>query len=316
MTEEVQSRGTVLVIDDNVTNLKVASEHLKADGFQILTARDGESGIERVKLARPDLILLDVQMPGIDGFETCRRLKNDNLTKDIPVIFTTVLTTVEDKLKGFNAGAVDYIPKPFQIEELLARVRAHVRLYDLQRELQRKNAELQRLAVLDGLTQIANRRRFDQYLLEQWEAGIANTSPLSLILSDVDYFKRFNDSFGHQAGDRCLQRVAQALNRVAGYNKDLVARYGGEEFAIILPDTDTRGASRVAELVRNEIHNLKIPHSHPEPNSFVTISMGIATILPSDQKDLKTLLAAADAALYEAKRQGRDRAATNPDYII
>jgi diguanylate cyclase (GGDEF)-like protein len=311
-------RSTILVIDDNITNLKVAAEHLKAQGAEILTARDGEIGIQRARLARPDLILLDVQLPGIDGFETCRRLKADSQTRDIPVIFMTVLTNVEDKLNGFAAGGVDYIPKPFQVEELLARVSTHLTIYQLQRELQaeilerkqaeaalrKANLELQRLAVLDELTQIANRRRFDQYLAAQWAQ--ANPEELGLLLCDVDYFKRYNDGYGHQAGDGCLQLVAQAINRAVGHFKDLVARYGGEEFAVILPETDIQGAIRVAAALEAEVRKLQIPHAYSDVDAYVTISIGVACITPAPDLAPHALVEIADAALYAAKRQGRN----------
>ncbi len=314
-----RASGTVLLVDDNVTNLKVATEHLKAANYEILTAKDGESAIARAQLAQPDLILLDVQMNGIDGFETCRRLKAHELTKNIPVIFMTVLVSVEDKLKGFAAGAVDYVPKPFQFEELLARVHTHVTIYRLQRELEgeirerklaekalrKANLELQRLAVLDDLTQIANRRRFDQYLQSQLEQPI--TLICSLLLCDVDFFKRYNDNYGHQAGDHCLKLVAQGISRGVGYTKDLVARYGGEEFAIILPETNSQGALRVAEVVQNEIRSLKILHEFTEVSEFITLSIGVATTMTASTTSPSLLIAAADSALYEAKSAGRNR---------
>jgi diguanylate cyclase (GGDEF)-like protein len=317
--EATSSRGTILVIDDNITNLKVASAHLQAANYEVLTARDGLSGIERIKFAQPDLILLDVQMPGIDGFETCRRLKTDPATAAIPVIFTTVLTNIEDKVRGFAAGAVDYVPKPFQVEELLARVNTHLTIYRLQKELQaevrerrlaetalrKANSELQRLAVLDDLTQLANRRRFDQYLQSQWQG--TPPAKLSLLLCDVDFFKRYNDGYGHSAGDVCLQQVARAIGRAVNYTKDLAARYGGEEFAVILPETDPAGAALVAEAVLTEVRNLQIPHAYSEAANFITLSIGLATIAPLAGSDPLSLINAADAALYQAKQQGRNR---------
>jgi diguanylate cyclase (GGDEF)-like protein len=313
---------TILIVDDDVTNLKVAMEPLKAEGIETLTARDGASGISRAELTRPDLILLDVQMPGIDGFETCRRLKANPATRDIPIIFMTALSNIEDKLRGFAAGGVDYVPKPFQVEELLARVNTHLLLYRLQRDLQaeiherkqaeaalrRANQELQRLAVLDGLTQIANRRRFDQYLAAQWEQ--APPQLVSLLLCDVDFFKRFNDGYGHPAGDRCLQLVAQAISRAVGRAQDLVARYGGEEFAVILPDTDPEGAMQVALSVQREIAALKLAHVHSEVKPYVTLSIGVATIAPGLGALPSSLVDAADAALYQAKQEGRNRIAS------
>jgi diguanylate cyclase (GGDEF)-like protein len=319
MTRFERSASTILIIDDTNTNLKIAVEHLQAYHYEVLTARTGEAGLERARLAQPDLILLDVQMPGIDGFETCRRLKADLRTRDIPVIFMTVLTTVEGKLKGFAAGGVDYVLKPFQAEELLARVNTHLTIYKLQRELQsevrerkqaeaalrKANLELQRLAVLDGLTQIANRRRFDQYLCMQWAQ--AQQTMLSLLLCDIDHFKQYNDGYGHQAGDRCLQLVADAISRAARHVKDLAARYGGEEFAVILPDTDIRGALRVAEAIQTEIRSLAIPHAYSHTSESVTLSIGVANTVPTPDEGPEALIAATDAALYHAKNQGRNR---------
>jgi diguanylate cyclase (GGDEF)-like protein len=319
-----RKQSTILIIDDDVTNLKVAAEPLRADGVEILTARDGTTGISRAQLAQPDLIILDVQMPGIDGFETCRRLKADPRTKDIPIIFMTALSNIDDKLRGFAAGGVDYVPKPFQIEELLARVNTHLLLYRLQKELQaeiyerkqaetalrKANQELHRLAVLDDLTQIANRRRFDQYLALHWQQNPPTL--ISLLLCDIDYFKRYNDGYGHQPGDRCLYHVAQGISRAVGRVQDLVARYGGEEFAIILPDTDLEGAAQVGAAIQREIHALKLAHAYSEVSEWVTLSIGVASAMPSATTAAPTLIAAADAALYAAKHQGRNRIVSMP----
>jgi diguanylate cyclase (GGDEF)-like protein len=230
----------------------------------------------------------------------------------------TVLTTIEDKLHGFAAGGVDYVSKPFQIEELLARVNTHLTIYQLQRELhteirnhqkteaalRKANYELERLAVLDELTQVANRRRFDQYLQLQWQSTTPST--LSLLLCDIDYFKLYNDYYGHQRGDDCLHRIAQAINRAVGHASDLVARYGGEEFAVILPATDLAGALHVAEAIRSEIRTLGIAHAASPINSAVTISIGAANSTPVPAATPVALIHAADSALYAAKRQGRN----------
>jgi diguanylate cyclase (GGDEF)-like protein len=326
MASLAPTAATILVIDDNPTNLKVAAEHLRAYGHQVLTARDGESGIERARLAMPDLILLDVQLPGIDGFATCRRLKAERQTAAIPVIFMTVLTNVADKLCGFAVGGVDYVAKPFQLEELRARVDTHLTLYRLQRELRaeiherkqaeaalrKANLELERLAVLDGLTQIANRRRFDQYLQAQWARP---QHVLSLLMCDVDYFKGYNDGYGHQAGDNCLRQLAQAISRVVGHTNDLVARYGGEEFAVILPETDLAGALRVAAGIQAELRRLNIAHAYSAVGSAVTLSIGAACAQPAARRGPEALIAAADRALYMAKGQGRNRVVAAPDEL-
>ena len=310
----------VLVVDDNVTNLKVASEHLKAAGYRVLTARDGESAIGRAVLARPHLILLDVQMSGIDGLETCRRLKSNPQTGDIPIIFMTVLSNIEDKLKGFEAGGVDYVPKPFQVEELLARVNTHLTLFHLQKRLlgeiaerkmaelalRKANTELQRLAVIDGLTQIANRRRFDEYLQSQWHQ-LPEGQTVSLLMCDVDFFKRYNDGYGHQAGDHCLQKVAQGISMAVNREQDLAARYGGEEFAVVLPETDLEGARLLGEKIQESVLVLKIVHAFSEVNPYVTLSIGAACLYPAQVRDPAKLIASADAALYQSKQTGRNK---------
>jgi diguanylate cyclase (GGDEF)-like protein len=312
-------QATILVVDDNITNLKVATEHLKTEGYAILTARTGESGAERARLAQPDLILLDIQLPGSDGFAICRLLKADPQTRAIPVIFMTALGDLEHKLAGFAVGGVDYVSKPFQVEELLARVSTHLSLYRLQRALQaevserkqteaalrKANLELQRLAVLDELTGVANRRRFDQYLAAQ--CAQPQSPALSLLLCDVDCFKLYNDHYGHQAGDQCLQLVARAISGAVGRAKDLVARYGGEEFAVIMPDTDLAGAQAVAELIRRDVEQMRLAHARSDVIPYVTLSIGVAWVPPGVPPAPDLFTSDADTALYQAKRQGRNR---------
>ncbi|GAB4116937.1 MAG: diguanylate cyclase [Roseiflexaceae bacterium] len=317
---------TVLVIDDHPTNLKVVADLLRPAQIHLLTARDGSSGIERARITQPDLILLDVQMPGIDGFETCRRLKANPLTHTIPVIFMTARDSIDDKLNGFAAGGVDYIAKPFQGEELLARVRTHLTLYTLQRALhaeirerrmaeqalRKANHELQRLAVLDQLTQIANRRRFDEYLGQQ--LSHPNRPALSLMLCDVDFFKPYNDGYGHPAGDHCLQQVARCLSESVRHVNDLVARYGGEEFGIILPDTNHEGIQRVAEKIQAALRDAAIPHGYSSVNQYVTLSIGAAVAPAGVSSSSEWLIAAADSALYRAKQHGRNQLAINHNH--
>jgi len=322
------ARPTILLVDDNITNLKLTMQYLKDYDINLLTARNGSAGLERARLARPDLILLDVQMPDLDGFEVCRQLKADGQTREIPVIFMTALNRIEDKLAGFAVGGVDYVPKPCEVEELLARVNAHLALSQLRRELQaeirerqqaeaslrKANLELERLCVLDGLTQVANRRRFDQYLRLQWQQP--GKQPLSLLLCDVDHFKRYNDGYGHQAGDRCLQLVAHTISRATGHPRDLVARYGGEEFAVILPDTDLPGALRVAEAILEELRILQIPHAYSPSGQTLSMSIGAACLIPAPGLSPDQLLACADAALYAAKQQGRNRASVSVNGLL
>jgi diguanylate cyclase (GGDEF)-like protein len=305
--------GVILIVDDNPTNLSVLSIALKAAGYRTRVAMDGESAIEQVQVDAPELILLDVQMPGIDGFETCLRLKANPVTQDIPIIFITASVDLDNKVKGLSIGAVDYITKPFQKEEVLARVRVHLELRFLTRKVQEQaialkqaNQELHRLANLDGLTEVANRRRFDEYFEQEWRRSAREQTPLSLILCDIDYFKNYNDHYGHQAGDACLRKVARAISETLHRPADLVARYGGEEFAIILPHTPLEGAVHIAELLQIQIEQLGILHAQSQVSSYITLSLGISSQIPEPLQENHTLIAATDKALYLAKSEGRN----------
>jgi len=308
------TQDTLLIVDDTPENIAVLFNFLSGHGFKILVAENGEDALENAQDEHPDLILLDVIMPGIDGFETCRRLKSNPPTQEIPVIFITALSDTLDKVKAFKLGAVDYITKPFQQEEVLARVNTHLTIRKLQNELQaqkaaleKANLELQRLATLDSLTQLANRRRLDEYLQREWRRAVREQTPLSLILCDIDYFKNYNDSYGHQAGDDCLQQVAEALSRTVKRASDLVARYGGEEFTVILPNTPVEGAMQIACLIQQNLQALKIVHPQSAVNEYVTLSIGVSNTVPTPQDSPEKLINVADNALYEAKREGKNR---------
>lgn len=310
--------ATLLIVDDTPENIAVLFTFLSGQGFKVLVAETGEDALENAQEEHPDLILLDVLMPGIDGFETCRRLKSDPSTQEIPIIFITALSDTLDKVKAFKLGAVDYITKPFQQEEVLARVNTHLTIRRLQQELQAQkaaleqaNLELQRLATLDSLTKVANRRRLDEYLQREWRRGVRERTPLSLILCDIDYFKNYNDNYGHQAGDDCLQQVAEAISKAVKRPGDLVARYGGEEFTVILPHTLLDGANQVAHFIQHNLRELKIVHSHSSVDEYVTLSIGVATMIPHPQTSPEQLISMADNALYEAKKQGRNRIVLN-----
>jgi diguanylate cyclase (GGDEF)-like protein len=305
--------GVILLVDDNPTNLSVLARVLKEVGFKTRVAMDGESAIEQALDDPPELILLDLQMPGIDGFETCSRLKQYSTTQDIPVIFITASADVENKVKGLSIGAVDYVTKPFQHEEVIARVKVHLELRYLARKvqeqavaLQHANLELERLANLDGLTKVANRRCFDEYLDQEWRRLTREQQPLSLILCDIDCFKAYNDYYGHLAGDTCLKQVAQTLEQSVRRPADLVARYGGEEFVVVLPNTPPEGASYVAERMRLAVENLKIAHAQSTAEQTITASLGISCQIPNTLSSGEELITAADRALYTAKAKGRN----------
>jgi two-component system chemotaxis family response regulator WspR len=269
---------------------------------------------------RPTVILQDLILPGCDGFELIRTYKADETLRDVPVVVLSTKEEAKLKAHAFTVGAHDYLVKLPDELELTARIRHHSAGYisglqrdaayrslrESQEELARANEELRRLAALDGLTGIANRRRFDEAVQTEWNRGRRQKSPLALLLCDVDHFKLYNDSLGHPAGDLCLKKMAAVLTGQLKRPADLAARYGGEEFALLLPDTDLAGALRVGEACRAGLEQLALPHPGAGCG-FVTMSMGVACIVPGDSDNLDDLIARADAALYEAKRGGRNR---------
>lgn len=464
--------STILIVDDTPNNLQLLFQYLKSDNYKLFVAYNGSKAIEIAKAVRPDLILLDVMMSELDGFTTCSYLKKKVETKDIPIIFMTALAETANKVQGFKLGAVDYITKPVEQEELLARVHTHLSLrklnqrlaedaarqkllfdisdrirrsLDLESILQTATQEIRalldcdlvwiagleekkisvkafsqsdylkfplpetipqtcfyhnsaqyqsylqgnvriianndcnitsdrfklcisqngaiapilidrendntlwgwlvanrcqslqpwsgeeidllqkvrmqlaiaikqgllyqqisQLALLDLLTQIYNRRYFQRQLHLEWRRLKRLSASLSLIMCDVDYFKAYNDTYGHQQGDRCLQNIAQAISSVVKRSGDVVARYGGEEFVVILPHTSESGAMKVAEKMRIAVKALEIPHLNFQVDSVVTVSLGVAHTIPNERDSINGLIETADCALYEAKKRGRD----------
>jgi len=289
----------ILVVDDERLNRKVLSDLLKGEHTVIL-AKSGEQALQRVdRDAEIDLILLDVIMPGMDGYEVLRRLKNDDKTREIPVIFITSRNASEDEERGLLLGAVDYVAKPFNPAIVMARVANHLGFV-------RHRKMLETLAGRDGLTEIANRRMLDETLEAEWERGHRSGMFLSLGMVDIDFFKPFNDHYGHTKGDQTLKSVARVLSWSMRRSSDLVARYGGEEFVLLFPDTDSSGARIMAENVRSAIEVLAIPHEHSSVADHVTVSIGGATQVPAGTNP-GILIEQADAMLYEAKRKGRNR---------
>ncbi len=294
-------KPTILVVDDVPSNVQILAEVLSYM-YRIKVASNGADALEIAQREpQPDLILLDVMMPGMDGFDVCRRLKADMRTHNIPVIFATAKNSESDEELGLNLGAVDYITKPFVIPIAKARIRNHIRL--------KQQADLlESLSLLDALTDIPNRRRFDEALATEWARAKRDATPLSLIMIDIDHFKQYNDYYGHGAGDVCLQMVAAELAKGVVRPGDLVARYGGEEFVVILPETDQEAAGQIAERLRERIEKLSIAHIYPKASSIVTISAGVATQSEtSENLSAQMLHEAADKALYMAKAGGRNR---------
>ena len=444
-------KGNILIVDDSLDNLRLLSSVLMRESYRVHCVADGEMALHAIRGELPNLILLDVVLPAIDGYKLCKIIKSNDKTRHIPIIFISSLDSESDKVQAFKLGCADFITKPFFIEELLVRVEAQFKIYQekdklkrllyqnvkerktVERELnqsrallagvlnssldgvaafeairdrwgaiidfrwlvvnpvaamtvgetgdslkgqllldtlqnnlfdglfdsfvqvvencivldiehfynrennwfhivavklgdgfavnfrditERKqmeialkdaNQELQRQANIDSLTKVANRRRFDEYLSQEWSRCAREKQTLSLILCDVDYFKYYNDSYGHQAGDQCLYQVAQGMAKSIKRPADVVFRYGGEEFAMILPFTIGEGALKVAQDVRKQIVNLKIPHDLSQVSEYVTLSLGVSSIIPNVDSSPELLIAAADQALYEAKASGRNR---------
>lgn len=290
----------VLIVDDIPKNLQVLGNLLKNEGYRIAFAKNGENALQYLTDNQPDLILLDIMMPGMDGYEVCKRIKKNHHIREIPVIFITALGEEEDEYRGFKIGCVDYITKPFNPRIVKARVATHLRL-------KRKSDLLESISAIDGLTDIPNRRKFDETLEREWLRAKRNAMFLSLILCDIDDFKNYNDCYGHAAGDECLRRIAQALAKVINRPGDLAARYGGEEFGIILSETKKEGAVHLAEKMRLDIEALHIPHEKSCVNAYVTISVGVAAITPTGDLTPTVLVETADTCLYAAKKGGRNQ---------
>ncbi len=294
------ARSIVLIVDDQPANIRMLGEALK-DDFQIKMATSGRKAIEIANANDPpDLILLDIIMPGIDGYEVCRQLKKNHRTEKIPIIFITAKDQEKDETRGLDLGAVDYITKPFSLPIVKARVKTHL-------ELKRHRDILEDLSTLDGLTGIPNRRKFDAYLKIEWRRAVRASYPLSLIMIDIDYFKLFNDNYGHDMGDECLKKVAKNLTMTAKRSSDFIARYGGEEFVSILPNTPLEKAAQFAEFLRRNIEELNITHAFSPASDRVTISLGLAMTIPTIGKSHDLLIKSADKALYKAKANGKNR---------
>lgn len=289
----------VLVIDDVEMNATLIASVISTL-CEVQTATSGTEGLQLALQYNPDLILLDVLMPGMDGFELFRRLKSEPRTAHIPVIFLTAISDMSAEEVGLNMGAADFIAKPFRTAVLLARVRNHL-------ELVRQRHLLERLSHSDGLTGIANRRYFNTMLSREFSRMQRQNQPLGLVMIDVDDFKAFNDHYGHLRGDECLQLVAQTIDQCLQRPGDMVARYGGEEFVCLLPNTPVSGALKLAHDIQAAIAGLQMPHVQAQATDFVTVSMGVAAATPQEVPGSHQLLALADARLYRAKRGGRNR---------
>ncbi|MEG3640375.1 diguanylate cyclase domain-containing protein [Magnetococcus sp. PR-3] len=301
MTRNPMNRqARILIVDDVPSNIQIIRQVINPE-HQVFFATNGPSALQLAKEKQPDLMLLDISMPEMDGFEVCRRLQRQEETSDIPVIFITALEDEADELKGLQLGAVDFITKPIRPAIVSQRVDNHLKMRRLQQELEA-------LSYRDGLTGIANRRLFDDQFEAEWHRGVRHKMPMALIMIDIDHFKLYNDHYGHQAGDETLQRVANAMQCCMKRSTDLLARYGGEEFVVMLPNTDTEGVKQIADTLLANVAALAIEHCKTTlDEKKITISLGLACTMPTHHTAPIALQKEADQALYVAKEAGRNQ---------
>lgn len=301
----------ILLVDDQPMIYEALRRMLSgANDIELHYCSEGVDAVNKACEIQPSVILQDLVMPDIDGLMLVKFYHANDKTRDIPIVVLSSREEAKTKAEAFTAGAHDYLVKLPDEIELLARLRYHARAYTVNIERNAALAALKRISVTDALTGLYNRRYFDQCLETESKRAMRDKLPLSLIMLDADHFKQFNDHYGHQAGDNCLQLVAKALQSSVQRGTDIAARYGGEEFAAILSNTDNEGAMVLAERIRQAVVALNIPHEQSSVAPHVTISLGVATSIPTKPLPAEVLLKAADQALYCAKDEGRDRIAS------
>ena len=290
----------ILIVDDERLNIDVLNGLLR-DQYAIMVAMNGEQALKAARSKyRPDLILLDIMMPEMDGYEVCRQLKLDETTRDIPVIFVTAMEGADDETKGFDAGAVDYITKPIKSMVTLARIKTHL-------ELKFQRDYLSTLSMRDGLTGVANRRRFDAYLDRVHQKSLATQSHLSLLMIDIDFFKSYNDYHGYLIGDDVLKLIASTIDSKMRNSKDLVARFGSEVFACVFPDTEYDAMVSIGETILDAVRELRIPHELSTIADTLTVSIGGITFVPQSYSHPEDAVIAVEDKLYHAKELGRNQ---------
>jgi len=317
------SKMKVLLVEDSKVGIRAVSRHLEELGVHLLVAENGADAIELYRRERPEIILLDIILPDINGYEVAKQIRNMQSKEDwTAIIFLSAMSKDDDLARGIEAGGDDYLMKPVGRVVLQAKVSAMYRLVRMQRalvqlteqlnqsnnQLNEANLELHRVSMTDGLTGIANRRLFDGALIREWRRCARIQKPISLIMLDVDFFKKYNDRYGHQAGDECLKLVASEIAKAVPRASDLAARYGGEEFVLILGETEEEGARWVASRLCEKIAGLKVKNAE-SPHHYVTVSCGICTVLPKEDMPVAQLVKSADNALYLAKSLGRNTVA-------
>lgn len=326
---KISGKINVLIVDDRPENLLSLKALLSDEDLNVVCANSGQEALSLLLDNDFSLVLMDVQMPEMDGFETARLMRGMKKTMNIPIIFVTAISTETKHIfKGYEVGAVDYVYKPIDSVILKSKIKVFVELHkqkklfqlqaielkekvneleETKKELQKVNKILEHLSSHDSLTGIPNRRNFDEVLEREWKRALRNQEELSVLLMDIDFFKNFNDLYGHVAGDNCLRLVGKAIKKSVRRPGDFVARYGGEEFVAVLPDTDRKGAFRLAESIRENVKSLGIIHKDSQVSDTITISIGISNATPKDVFTLETFIHEADYALYESKKNGKDK---------
>jgi diguanylate cyclase (GGDEF)-like protein len=293
-----EEKNSLLVVDDENINLKVLNQILGAE-YTIYTASNGKSAIEKAKEYKPDLIILDIIMPEMDGYETLKEIKKSDDIKHIPVIFITGLSNDMDEEKGLSLNAADYITKPFSATIVKLRVHNQIQIVNQMRTIER-------LSMMDQLTNLPNRRSFDERLNMEWKVAVRDQTPISILMIDIDKFKHINDTFGHQKGDIVLQEISRIYPKEFKRPSDFAARWGGEEFVALLPHTHAEGSFEIAERIRNVIEDTEIKLGK-DTTYKITVSIGVNTVIPSVDASIDAFITNADMALYEAKDTGRNR---------
>ncbi|QTA79271.1 Two component system response regulator, GGDEF domain-containing [Desulfonema limicola] len=300
LNDDTNKGSSILIVDDNPKNLQVLASILRTSNYKVAMVKDGAKAIKFISSRKPDLILLDIMMPELDGFEVCQKLKQSKTSKDIPIIFISALSETEDKVKGFEAGGVDYITKPFQQQEVLARVKTHLDLRNAYKKLKQAYKDIEIAAKTDSMTKLSNRLDIIEKIKYEQRKYQRSGNPFSLILSDIDNFKLFNDKYGHDCGDFILIAVADIIK--SGIRKqDTAARWGGEEFLILLPETDKPGGESTAIKIRERLISKTFEYNeHPHK---ISMTFGISTF---NGQGIDNCIKMADEALYKGKTSGKN----------
>lgn len=320
----IDFKATILIVDDSQVNLTILSEILKSE-YHIKIAKSGQRALEIAENGNIDLLLLDIVMPELDGYEVCRILKNSDKTKDIPIIFVTANNEASDEEKGFLMGAVDYIIKPFKTTTILSRVKTHINLHlkqieleTLSQTLENKNKELekyisiiQEISITDGLTNVYNRRHFNEIFPKVINSAKRKDELICFLLLDIDHFKQYNDNYGHQMGDNVLVKFASCLKFSLKRADDIAFRLGGEEFGVLFQSKDKEKALEFANTLKNNIEKLLIPHEYNSASKYITASLGLICKYGRDVKNIDEVYKEADDLLYKSKKNGRNTVSMN-----